>query len=338
MKYWILLLLTLMLTGPSAEAASCSSEYRSFMKNSQTERERNQEIKGAFQMNACQWNDYSAVDDQLDTVKEQFKAKAAACEDSSEEQETIHALIMERRFVREVVNKKADYPSAADEETVRDFVDQRLESLQSSFESIYVTDKQWVTEGELSSLFTTWGQRYSDRIPQYANCKEGPFVQVTESWNQLKASIQSLKALFTKKGAPSSPDADKSANLHENQGEVKAAQVNPFEVTGDVYESLKAREVDDPLSIQDAVSQSSNLRFDTVLNTLESSQTERNLQLESVDRMARYTLLYGTNGAAAGTDLQNLVNQMSIAVEGMTLNDLPAIESQLEVIYGKQCD
>jgi hypothetical protein len=47
---------------------------------------------------------------------------------------------------------------------------------------------------------------------------------------------------------------------------------------------------------------------------------------------------HGTNGAALGTDLQNTVAQMSTVVQGMTVSDLPAIESQLEVIYGKECN
>ncbi len=321
-----------------AHAESCLGTYRSFMKSSQNERERNQEIRGAFQMNACQWNDYSSVTDQLETVKNQFKTKAAACDNSIEEQTTVHELIMERRFIREVVNKKADYPSGAEEDEVQKFLDDRISNLQKSFETTYVTDRNWLSSQELGDLFAGWKERYSERIPQYANCKEGPFVEVTNSWNKLKASIESLKALFAKKKTVDDLEADEPTTRHENEGEVKHFQVNPLNVQGDVYESLKAERVEAPLSLQDAVQASSSPRFDAVLDSLATGETERALQLESVDRLARYTLLYGTNGAALGTDLQNTVAQMNTLVQTMTTSDLPTIENQLQVIYGKQCN
>ena len=140
----------------SFDGLTCSSDYYDFILTVRSENTREQFIKD-FKRGYCQLNDLQELDDELDTVRENFRTTAFNCGDTSAYKTDYHRILMEQYFVRNVQQSRSDVIREKEAAAFDEAKEEVLTALKLEMENIFVVDEGRVSETDFSDYYESWG-------------------------------------------------------------------------------------------------------------------------------------------------------------------------------------
>jgi len=319
---------------PHAEAANCIGDYTRFIMDASSPKTRRATFKQAFTLNSCQINDVLAVEDALDTVRDSLRETAGVCGDTSDLKESYIQLLLERYFLQHIQTKKADYPSAEDAKALQDYKDELFTALESDMRTTFVNKQKLVSEDDFQSYFDGWKEKYSDRLDAYANCQEGPWAELTDTWNDFMKTINDLGHVKLGPKAPSTPPKENKVAV---TGEVKQGLIDAWKSMEDLKNQLIVKNVPPQKTVVDVLQETNIISIGDALDTLEDDRLLTDISMDSQGRMARYTQLYGVGSATSTSQIQDLIDQSTLVVDEMTTTHLPQIAALAQQAFEKQC-
>lgn len=318
---------------------TCPFDYYGFIIDVRDENMRSQTIKAAFTMGYCQFYDIMALDDELDSLRENFRNAAFECADTSAYKKDYVRILLEQYFVANVQKNRSDVIREEEAALYAAKKEEILTALKNDMYQKFVVDTGKVTESTFNDYFDSWVQKYDDRIGDYSQCKEGGFAAIEESWLDFVETIQDLSididnpGLNFKDNIKVDNDLDEAADKFRDTGK---SILN----TWDYYKNLmtvEKTEVEEPAQVSD-LDEAGVFNFSTALEGLEADTVRATIEAESADRMAKYRLLYGEGGAAAATDMQSILEYLNQVISESNTKDLPGIINGASKVYDKQCD
>lgn len=325
----------------SFDGLGCASEYYSFILTVRNENTREQFIQD-FRRGFCQLNDIMKLDDELDTVRENYRSAAFNCSDTAAYQEDYKRILMEQYFVRNVQQSRSDVireKEAADFNAAKKEV---LAALKEEMTDIFVDGSNaYFSETDFNDYFESWELKYEDRIGHYNQCEEGGFAEIKDEWDDFMETINSLgegididkgEKLSFKDNIKVDNDLDESVDQVKDVGK---SMLKSYEYYKNIL-NLGEVDVEDPVEVKDF--SGTNTGFGTVLETIESDNIRMIIESENVERMSKYKLLYGEGGAVAATDMQGILQYMNQITSETNIKDFPTILKDVEIVYGLQCN
>ncbi|MFA4814713.1 MAG: hypothetical protein WC924_00085 [Candidatus Gracilibacteria bacterium] len=324
-----------------SDAASCPDDYYGFILTVRSENTRNQTIKDAFTMGYCQLFDIMALDDELDNLREGFRAAAFECADTTSYKKEYVRILLEQYFVRNIQKNSSDVIDVDEAAEYDALKEARLTKLKKDMSQLFVVEENRVSESTLNDYFENWASKYDDRIGDYSKCEEGAWTELTVTWNDFVETIKELSVDIDTSHTISFKD---NISVDNDLG----AGVKKFRDTGrsilDGYEYYKnlmglgEAEVEAPVDVSDLSGSDETYTFGTILEVLEEDVTRATIEAESVDRMAKYKILYGEGGAVAATDMQSILEYLNQIISESNTKDFPTIITGVSKIYDKQCN
>lgn len=333
--------LSLALFQPVQAAITCPDDYYGFLLNVRTENTRQQGIKDVFTKSSCQLNDLMELDDELESLRENFRTAAFDCADTSAYKKEYHRILMEQYFVRNVQKVRADVVSsneAASYELLRESI---LTALRKDMETVFVEDEKRVSAAVFADYFDNWTAKYDDRITDYVFCEEGAWAELTASWVDFVETIQGLNDINVE---VEKIDFSDNISINSNIGETFRDLAEEGRSTLGSWESLvnlmniETTSIETPADIQDLASSGDVFTFGSALELLETDTTRAIIEAENAERRARYRLLYGEGGAVASTDMQGILTALNQIVSETNTKDFPNVITGVAKIYDKQCN
>ncbi|QQR54757.1 hypothetical protein IPG41_06250 [Candidatus Peregrinibacteria bacterium] len=323
-----------------AQAASftCMNNYYDFILNVNSENLRSENLKDIFTLGYCPLNDILLLDDELDTLKTNFRNAANACESTLIYEEDYERILMEMYFVRHL--QAGEALNAVDAAQLEQLTTEKLNTLKKEMKTAFVDIEQRVDESTFNRYFEQWTFKYEDRVANYRNCEEGPWAELTVTWEDFTETIQEL-------------DFSVERNEHESLKEILIPKVD-VEADEDmtalgnsiknVWNYLKTKKeknranIDPALSVSELTVAGGSVSFDEALEQLNSSVSEYDLELRSADRMSEYEILYGAGGSVQSTNLQSIMLALNEVLTEVNNKDLPSIAGNTALISDKQCN
>lgn len=333
-----LMLPGLVTNAAAVDGLTCSSEYYDFILNVRSENTREQFIQD-FRRGSCQLNDIRKLDDELDTVRENFRTAAFNCTDTSAYQKDYQRILMEQYFIRNVQQNRSDVireKEAVELEAAKEAI---LDGLKTQMHSLFVVKEGRVTKGVFDDYFDSWVLKYEDRIGNYSRCEEGGFAEITETWNDFVKTLESLSVdVDTSRKNNDNFTLDNDLDQEQEQlGEIGRSTINKW----NYYKSLMGinkAEVEEAAQVSDFDGTGEVFTFGSALNILQSDTTRTIIESESAERLAKYKLLYGEGGAVAATDMQGVLQYMNQIISETNAKDFPGILTGVKGVYDKQCN
>ncbi len=320
-----------------AEELTCIGDYYSFILNVRSEDSRSESIKDVFTLGYCQLNDIRSLDDELDTLRENFRTAASSCNSTSSYKEDYQRILMEMYFVRHL--QKGGVLDAVDEKALEALKETKLATLKATMKSVFVDEEGRVEEAAFNSYFESWSAKYDDRIADYRKCEEGPWAELTTTWTdfvdtlkELDFSVDIEKGNSLKEILVPETDLDVDQDMTALGNGIK----NAWEYLQSEKEKRKA-EIENAATPAELGSTGGSMTFDQALSALDDSASNYDLQSRSEDRMSEYSQLYGAGGSVQATNLQGVVGQLNLLLEEMNTKDLPSIAANSAKVSDKQC-
>jgi hypothetical protein len=325
---------------PRLSLKTCQNQYYDFIANVRSENTRNETIKDAVTMGYCQVTDIFTLNDELDALREAFLSAAVNCEDLSSYQADYHRILLEQYFVRHVQETPSDALNAVDVQVLEAQLELKLETLKKKMVDLFVIQEERVSETVLNGYFDAWVLKYQDRLAKYRACDEGPWAELTqilfdslEDWQNLgisKPNIEqgtSIKDLLIP-----SVDVDADADMTAFGSALK----NAWSFLKSERSKLE-NELEAPLDVSE-LSDRGIVSYEEALLQLDQSSNRYTLELDSVERMSRYKVLYGMGGSVASTNMVGLLEQLNSILVEVTTKDLPNLTLSTAKVYDKQCN
>lgn len=326
----------------SFDGLGCASEYYSFILTVRNEDTREQFIQD-FRRGFCQLNDIMKLDDELDTVRENFRSASFNCSDTAAYKEDYKRILMEQYFVRNVQQSRSDVIREKEAAAFNAAKDEVLTALKAQMKDIFVDGSNaYFSESDFNDYFDSWVLKYEDRIGNYNQCEEGGFAEIKDEWDDFMETINSLgEGIDIDKGEPLSfKDNIKVDNdLDEGVDQVKdvgKSMLKSYEYYKNIL-NLGNVDVEAPVEVKDFSGSDSSYSFGTVLETIEKDNIRVIIEAESVERMSKYKLLYGEGGAVAATDMQGILQYMNQITSETNIKDFPNVLKDVEIVYDRQC-
>lgn len=324
-----------------SDAATCPDDYYGFILTVRGETLRDQSIKEMFTMGYCQLSDIMALDDELDSLREGFRAAAFECADTSAYKKEYTRILLEQYFIRNIQKNRSDVidvDEAAEYDAIKE---ERLTQLKNDMIELFVVDEGRLSESTLNDYFDNWVAKYEDRIGDYNQCEEGAWAELTVTWTDFVETIEELSVDIDTSNQVSFEDNVSVDNDLDSAAEDVRDTGKSFVDSWAFYKNLVGlgeSEVEAPADVSDLSSSGDTYTFGTILEVLEKDTTRAVIESESAERMAKYKILYGEGGAVAATDMQGILEELNrITVESNT-KDFPSIISNVAGIYDRQCN
>lgn len=337
-----LLGLALSLSVPErAEAAlTCPDDYYGFILTVRSENTRQEGVKDVFTRSYCQLNDLMALDDELDSLRENFRAAAFDCADTTAYKEEYHRILMEQYFVRNVQKVRSDVISSSEGMSYELLRESILTALRNDMESVFVEEEQRVSAAIFDNYFDNWVAKYDDRITDYVFCEEGAWAELTTTWEDFVETIESLSIDIEVKKIDFSDnisiDNDVDNELRDIGAEGRSV-LNTWESYINLM-SIETANVETPADIADIVDSGDSFTFGTAMEVLETDTTRAIIEAEGAERRARYRLLYGEGGAVASTDMQGIIAALNQIISETNTKDFPNVITGVSKVYDRQCN
>ncbi|MEK9159990.1 MAG: hypothetical protein AAB383_04640 [Patescibacteria group bacterium] len=322
------------------DGLNCGSQYYDFILSVRSENTREQFIQD-FRRGYCQLNDLMELDDELDTLRENFRTAAFDCADTSPYQEEYHRILMEQYFIRNVQQSPSDVireKEALELEAAKEAI---LTGLKADMIAVFVVEEGRVSEPVLNDYFDSWTLKYEDRIGNYYRCEEGGFAEIKESWDDFVETIETLSVDIEPHEKISFKDNIKFDNdLDEETEQLQDIGQNTIDGWS-YYKNLMGigkNTVEAPAKVSDFDGTGEVFTFGSALDILQSDTTRATIQAESAERMAKYKLLYGEGGAVAATDMQGVLQYMNQIIAETNAKDFPGVLTGVTKVYERQCN
>ncbi len=314
----------------------CGDEYYSFILTVRSENTRNQGVKDAFTLPYCQLYDIMALEDELDGVRDEFRTAAFDCADTSIYEEKYHEILMEQYFVRNVQKSKSDVISSKDAEEFDDMKDKLLERLKEEMTAIFVTEEARISAPTFDTYFTNWSAQYDDRIGDYNQCDEGPWAELTGTWQDFIETLSELK-IEVKEPEIKAPEFNADADSDIDMGATGKSVLNTWEYVKNLGNKNKVA-IEEPPTVEDLSQSDEVFSYGGILALLNMDEVLYSIENNAADRMSRYSLLYGSGGAVAATDMQSILVQLNLVLQQSNTKDFPNIIEKAAKVYDKQCN
>ncbi len=324
-----------------SDAATCPDDYYGFILEVRSEKLRDESIKDFFTMGYCQLSDVMELDDELDSLRESFRSAAFECADTSSYKEEYLRILLEQYFVRHVQENRSDVideAEAAEYDAARDAI---LTGLKNEMHQNFVVDEDRVSESTLNDYFDSWVAKYEDRIGDYNQCEEGAWAELTVTWNDFVETIEELSVdIDTSKNVSFEDNVSVDNDLDSAAEDVRDSGKSIIDSWA-YYKNLVGlgeSEVVSPTDVSDLSDSDEVFTFGTILEVLEEDTTRAVIESESVDRMAKYKILYGEGGAVAATDMQGILDYLNRIIAETNTKDFPNVISGVAKVYDRQCN
>ncbi len=319
-----------------AESLTCIDDYYGFILTVRSENSRSESITDMFSLGYCQLNDILDLDDELDQLKENFRTTAEACGSTSTYKKDYQRILMEMYFVRHL--KEGGVLNAVDEAALESLKEEKLATLKSTMEKIFVDDEARVDGPTFDSYFESWSAKYDDRIADYRKCEEGPWAELTSTWTDFVQKIKDLDFTVKTDDGKSiqeilTPD---TGSTEQDMTALGNSLKNAWEFLKGEEERRKA-EIPSPQSVSDVGNQGGSITVDQALDALNSSLKDYSLEERSAERLASYSQLYGAGGSVQATNLQSIMTQLNAVLQEANNKDLPSIAANAAKVSDKQC-
>lgn len=318
----------------SVEVTECSGEYYGFIATVMTKDTRQEYFKDFFG-NYCQLNDILLLHDQLDQVRDSFKAAAQSCQPTGEYQADYHKLLMEMYFVRHL----QDFSNLEDADiaNLEENTKRTLEFLFSKMEAVFVVEESRVTRGRLQTYFDEWSLKYADKVSQYARCSEGPIGELEAVVNDFTETIDGLSVEVERGDTRSlserlTPEVRTDTDFRDLE-----TFLNSWDYLQKDEALIEEQNQEPDATVRDILSQSNALSFQQALDALDDNEVYGVLEDERDIRQARYRQLYGQNGAQVTTNLQGILSLLNQTIVDSNNKDLPNISSMAKQVEALQC-
>ncbi len=320
-----------------ADGFTCLDEdYYPFILNVRSENSRSESVKDIFSLGYCQLYDIMALDDELDSVRDNLRTTASACGSTASLKKDYERILMEMYFVRHL--QEQGVINEVDAEVLESLKDQKLATLKASMKKIFVDEEDRVDKDTFSSYFDSWSAKYDDRIADYRDCEEGPWAELTTTWTDFVQDIKDLDF---------SVEVDDGKSFKEivtpDLGDTKKNMTDLGNSLKDAWEYLKGEEerrkteIEDPKTVSDVGSTGGSISIDQALQTLNASMETYDLEKHSVERLSMYSKLYGAGGSIQSTNLQSIMVELNTILEEVNTKDLPSIAANSAKVSDKQC-
>jgi hypothetical protein len=339
------LILPLLSSPVEAAGLACLGDYTSYLRSVRSENSRGEGIKDVISLGYCQLNDIMTLDDELDRVRDSLRTTAASCGSMTSDKLEYERILMEMYFVRHL--QEGDVLNVVDEEALEAAKEQKLASLKTTMQTVFVDEEKRVDKQTFSSYFDSWAAKYDDRIADYRKCEEGPWAELsttladfvvdiyefTESAKSLKSSVettekQSVKDILI-------PVVD--PNVDEDMTAIGNSILKAWEyLKGE--EARREAELEPPETVSSVGDSGGSLTIDGALEALNTSFQDYSLDKKSIERLSMYSKLYGAGGSVQSTNLQSIMQELNSILEAVNTKDLPSIAATSAKVSEKQCN
>lgn len=330
------LILPLLSRPVEAAGLTCIGDYYSYILTVRSENSRSESIKDVFTLGYCQLYDIMALDDELDSVRENLRSTATACGSMASIKLDYERILMEMYFVRHL--QDGGVINAVDEKALEEAEEQKLATLKTSMQTIFVDQEKRVDKETFSSYFDSWAAKYDDRIADYRNCEEGPWAELTTTWTDFVEQIQELDFDVNVEKGKSFKDI-----VTPDMGDAGQEMTDLGNSVKDAWEYLKGEkerreaELEPPETVSSVGDSGGSLSIDQALQALNTSMQDYSLEKESTDRLSVYSKLYGAGGSVQSTNLQGIMVELNSILEEINTKDLPSIATNSTKVSDKQC-
>ncbi len=301
----------------------CIDIYYSYIGTAVSEKSRGEIFKD-FTRSYCQVNDLIAINDQLETLRDTFKTAAQNCQDTSEYSKTYTKLLMEQYFIRNIQKIPSDLIGDAEVEKIKSEKKRKLEKLEDEMNKLFVIQENRVGEEDFAAYYEEWSAKYDDSIIKYAHCDEGPWAELTTTWNDFIDKMKSIKV----KPEPVEFEVPKNNN-------------QPFteNISKNIIEYMEKFAEDYKISItpEQKVSDVVGATFQDVLKTLGESSEVYDAEIENADRLAKYRVLYAEGGARVSSNFQTVVQDLNKIITDSNNVEFKDIKKRVDQVKEKQC-
>lgn len=231
---------------------------------------------------------------------------------------------MEAYFVRNIQKTPSDLIDDSEIDKIAAQKESKLSRLKRQMQIIFVTEEARTTEDALNGYFEKWSAKYDDKIVKYAACKEGPWAELSSTWNKFIKTMKSIKI-----------KPEKQEYVPPNKD---VWRVNVSQSVVDFFKKFKedrVAEIADKKTVSEAVS-SAGLLSD-VYDVLNDSSAVYDIEFASADRMARYQIIYGEGGARVSSDFQKIVADLNKVLKNTNNVEFKEIKKRVAQIQSKQC-
>ena len=238
---------------------------------------------------------------------------------------------MEIYFVRNVQKTANGLLDEAEIEELEARKTLTLEKLYKEMYSIFVTQEDYVNEKAFDTYFDTWSQQYDDKIGQYARCDEGPWGQLTQTWEDFLDDMKDITFEIEK------PETKSFKEIITPDASVTPSTVKTWESVKKSF-GFGSKDVDEPSTVEELAKEEGILYITDALDKLVDSAAMSEIEYRAKDRMSRYEYMYGEGGALAASNMQGLLQTLNATVLYANIKQLPAIEAGAVAIFNKQCN
>lgn len=320
---------------------ACPDDYYSFMFDVGIKGSRTHYFKDFFTLGYCQLYDIMELYEQLDSIRDNFRTAAFACEETKDYKTDYYRILMEVYFVRNVQSTPGGILNVLEIQKREDpvFIAKLLENLKDEMKGIYVEEEGWVSEDTLDDYFERWESKYEDKIGQYGRCEEGVWAEISEMTTDFVETIQEgfdfsdLDTSNTSFMDTIKPQVETDSDI--DIGEIGHSVLNSWKYFQKDQEEAAVENVPQE---QTAGELTGIFSIESALQALEESEVGRGADLAALERMAKYKRLYGEGGALGATNMQGILKELNEVVEESNTKHLPKIQVMASQVYDKQCN
>lgn len=306
----------------SGDIYGCINQYYSYITTAVPEKSRGEIIKD-FTRSYCQVNDLIAINDELEVLRDTFRTAATNCEDTSEYSKTYTKLLLEQYFIRNIQKIPSDVIGDAEVEAIKSEKSRKLELLKIEMKAIFVTEENTINEDDFNDYYDEWSEKYDDSIIKYAQCDEGPWAELTTTWNDF---IDKMKSIKVKPEPVEFVPPKNNNNFTEN---ISKNIVAYFEKFADDFKKS--------ITPEQTVSDVAGGTFEDVLDVLGESKDTYNTEIENAERLAKYRVLYAEGGARVSSNFQTVVKDLNAIISESNNVEFKDIKKRVDQVKEKQC-
>lgn len=307
----------------TGDTFGCLNVYYNYISTAVSEKSRGEIFKD-FTRSYCQVNDIIEINDELETLRDTFRSAAESCQNTTEYQKTYTKLLMEQYFIRNIQKVPSDVIDDSEVDEIKAEKQRKLDLLESDMKEIFVLDESKVTEEDFDTYYAEWSSKYDDSIIKYAHCDEGPWAELTTTWNDFIEKMKSIKVKPEKveyvppTGKHWAPSISKNiVEFFKKFKEKRLAKIEPKK------------------TVSEAVAGGAS--YTDIIGALGDSEQTFNTEVDSATRMAKYQVLYAEGGAKVSSNFQTVIHDLNSIITDSNNVELMNIKKRVDQVKEKQC-
>lgn len=308
--------------------------YFDYILTARTEKERLEYFEDLIVRSYCQVSDIIDINTQLTELRELMRNASYDCQSIEDYKVQYTKLLMEVYFIRHINEVPAGTLNDFQKEQIEEKKEKKLEILKTKMYDLFVIKENDVDSDTLDEYFEEWSNKYDDKIIKYFLCDEGPWAEVvesvndfTETWSEIVETMKGLKDIKT----PQKPlfdevdvDVDDAIKIGKNIAEFFKK-----------FKEERKENVENKKTVEEAIDESGS--FESVLEALSSSEIDYDVDIASMERLAKYQVLYSEGGSRVSEDFQKLISEMNEVIKETNTKEIKEVLKYVKQIDEKQC-